>query len=102
MSAAIRSGTGRREALEASRRASTSWPTRYSRTRKYDSSISPKSKTWTTFGWERRAATRASSRNIVTNSWETESCGSTRLTTTSRTTPPGPVCRARNTSAIPP
>ena len=56
----------------------------------------------TTFGWRMRAASRASSRNIATNSGSLANCGWSRLIATVREKPTGPSRRPRCTVAMPP
>jgi hypothetical protein len=56
----------------------------------------------TMLGWSKRAAMRASSRNMETKSSDAERSGSTRLMTTSFSKPLMPRWLARKISAMPP
>ena len=82
--------------------ARRSWPWTYSITKNGSSRSSPMSVTWTMFGWSKVAASRASRRNISTNSRSSARWGSTSLRTTSFSNPWMPRARARYSSAIPP
>ena len=79
----------RARARRASSRASDS-PCTYSMTRKSSPSCATTSSVATTFGWWMRAASRASSRNIATNSGSFANCGWSRLIATVREKPHGP------------
>ena len=65
-------------------------------------SASPKSYTWTTFGWWSMPRIFASAVNIRRNSGSSQFAGRIRFTTTVRSKPPGPEQVALNASAIPP
>jgi hypothetical protein len=71
-------------------------------TRNSSSSSATTSSVETTFGCRTRAASRASSRNIVTNSGSFANCGWSRLIATVRENPAGPSNLPRCTVAIPP
>ena len=77
-------------ALARSRRASDS-PCTYSMTRNSSPSVATTSSVGTTLGCRIRAASRASSRNIETNSGSLASCGCRRLMATVRENPAGPL-----------
>ncbi len=57
---------------------------------------------WITLGWFKRAAMRASSRNMVRNSGSPLSSAFSSLTTSSLSTPAGPRETVSSTRAMPP
>ena len=82
----------RRDALAPARSrrgsaATSDSPCTYSMTRKSSPAVATTSSVGTTFGWRMRAARRASSRNIETNSGSSANCGCSRLMATVRAKP---------------
>ena len=84
----------------SSRRGSC--PSTYSMTRKYESSMRPKSSTWTIAGCARRAESFASSRKASTKRSVAARCGWIRFTATRRSNPPSGQYTASNTKPMPP
>ena len=83
-------------------RARASKPSMNSRAMKYWPFTSPKSMTWTIFGWMSCAVSLASSMNIETKVLSAARCGRIRLMTSELLEAVGGAIFALKTSAIPP
>ena len=83
-------------------RPSASKPSMYSSAVKNWPRTSPKSNTWTIFGWVSCAVSFASSMNIATKFGSAARWGRIRFTTRIFSKPCDEVILARNTSAMPP